>query len=253
MTRTLSRSAEPQPAVSDRLRQRLEAQLAARGITPGSGQPLPADPAPQPLAALAAAQARIPADYRNAVADHPAVASWVRTIAESATAPYAGDRHAHYGRAGRREIRSGPSLLLWGPTGTGKTRQAFGAIRSLTAAGCAVRWHAAKAADLYGRMRSQNTDTEAVLRHAMRVPLLVLDDLGAAKATAWNEEITFRLLAWRGENHLPTLVTTNLLPHAAGSDARHLRIAVGDRVLSRLSGMCTPVELTGSDRRYSHR
>ncbi|MFF0448073.1 ATP-binding protein [Streptomyces sp. NPDC004609] len=255
MTRTRTWSADPQPAVSDRLRQRLEAQLAARGIAPGAGRSLPADLAPAPLPALEAAQLRIPADYRDAVADHPAVAAWVRAITGSATAPYAGDRHAHYGRPGRLEIRNGPSLLLWGPTGTGKTRQAFGAIRSLTAAGCAVRWHAVKAADLYGQMRSQNTDTEAVLQHAMRIPLLVLDDLGAAKTTAWNEDITFRLLAWRGENHLPTLVTTNLppTPQPGAGMRQELRTAVGDRILSRLSGMCTAVELSGPDRRYSHR
>ncbi|MFI6287621.1 ATP-binding protein [Streptomyces sp. NPDC051018] len=250
MNRTLSRPSDPQPAVSDRLRQRLEAQLAARGIT--SSTPLAQDAASERSPALEAAQSRIPADYLDAHADDPVVAAWVRALAESATAPYAADRHAQYGRAGRREIRTGPSLLLWGPTGTGKTRQAFGAIRSLTAAGCAVRWHAVKAADLYGQMRSQNSDTEAVLRHAMRIPLLVLDDLGAAKTTAWNEEVTFRLLAWRGENHLPTIVTTNLYPVPAPGVAAQqlLRAAVGDRVLSRLSGMCTAVEITGPDRRY---
>ncbi|MEU5159625.1 ATP-binding protein [Streptomyces sp. NPDC020875] len=254
MTRTLHRSADPQPALPDRLRRRLDAQLAARGITPAPGTSLPDDPAPEPLPAVEAAQKRIPYDYRDAVADHPAVAAWVRTVAASATAPYAGERHAHYGRTGRREIRTGPSLLLWGPTGTGKTRQAFGAIRSLTADGCAVRWHAVKAADLYGQMRAQSTDTEAVLRHAMRVALLVLDDLGAAKTTAWTEDVTFRLLAWRGENHLPTVVTTNLPPAPQpGTGTQQLRTAVGDRVLSRLSGMCTAVELTGPDRRYSHR
>ncbi|MFD9715845.1 ATP-binding protein [Streptomyces sp. NPDC059076] len=252
MTRTLNRSADPQPAIGERLRARLDAQLTSCGISPGPGV-LPDDPAPEPLPALAAAQLRIPADYRTAVADHPAVAAWVHTIAESATAPYAGDRHAQHGRSGRREIRTGPSLLLWGPTGTGKTRQAFGAIRSLTAAGCAVRWHAVKAADLYGQLRAQDTDTEAVLRHAMRVPLLVLDDLGAAKWSEWKEEVTFRLLAWRGENHLPTVVTTNLSPDPAGAGPRYLRSAVGDRNVSRLSGMCTPVQLAGPDRRYSHR
>ncbi|WP_407835892.1 ATP-binding protein [Streptomyces sp. DSM 116496] len=248
---TRARLADPQPAVSDRLQARLAARLTERGIDPAA--PILAN-TPEPIPALEAAQRRIPYDYRDAFADHPAVTAWVRTIAEAATAPHTDDHNPHWGSGGRRVIARGPSLLLWGNTGAGKTRQAYGAIRSLTAAGCAVRWHAVKAVDLFGQMRQRSgVDVEWLLRDIARVPLLLLDDLGAGKSSEWNEEITFRLLAWRGENHLPTLVTTNLAPiRTERTDPRQpvLRDKVGDRILSRLSGMCTPVEFDGPDRRF---
>ncbi|MCX4659147.1 ATP-binding protein [Streptomyces uncialis] len=251
MTRALSRSAHPQPAIEERLRARLDAQLAARGID--AGTPL-APSVPEPSPALEAAQKRIPYDYRNATAAHPDVTAWVRTIARSATAPYADSLQPHYGTAGRRMVARGPSLLLWGPTGTGKTHEAFGAIRSLTDAGCAVPWQATTAADLYGEMRSRHgADPEVLLRRIMRIPVLLLDDLGAAKNSEWTEEITFRLLNWRAQNRFPTLITSNLPPvRTPGIPPGQpvLRDRVGDRVLSRLSGMCTAVELTGPDRRF---
>ncbi|MCB5908119.1 ATP-binding protein [Streptomyces pinistramenti] len=187
------------------------------------------------------------------------MAQWVRTIAAAATSPYADSLNPAYGGGGRRVIARGPSLLLCGTTGTGKTHQAYGAIRSLTAAGCAVRWHAVTAADLYGQARPRpgvDVDVEWMLRDITRVPLLLLDGLGAAKSSEWTEEVTFRLLSWRGENHLPTLVTSNLPPvQSAGMPGRRevLRDKVGDRILSRLSGMCTDIEFTGPDRRFQRR
>jgi DNA replication protein DnaC len=250
---TRARYADPQPAISERLRERLEAKLAERGLD--LDRPLP--DTPEPIPALEAAQARIPVDYRAALPEHPDVAAWVRTIAGNAEAPNADGVNPHYGTAGRREITHGPSLLLWGATGTGKTHQAYGAIRALTAAGCGVNWYAATAADLYAELRPRTgADPEYLLRRIMRSPLLLLDDLGAAKPSEWTEEITFRLINWRCQNRMPTIVTSNMPPvRTSEVPARQpvLRERVGDRVLSRLSGMCTAVEFTGPDRRFQRR
>ncbi|MBC2878105.1 ATP-binding protein [Streptomyces mobaraensis] len=246
-----ARLADPQPAVSDRLRLRLEAKLAERGIEPAAG---PVPDSPEPIPALEAAQSRIPVAYREAMPAHPEVIRWVRAIAESAVAPHAGDLHPHFGSTGRRQVAHGRSLLLWGTTGVGKTHEAFGAIRALTAAGCGVRWHATTAADLYAEMRPRaGVDPEYLLRRIVRVPLLLLDDLGAAKGSEWTEEINFRLLNWRAQNALPTIITSNLPPvRTQAMDPRQpvLRDKVGDRVLSRLSGMCVALEFTGPDRRF---
>lgn len=250
---TRARYADPQPAISERLRERLEAKLAARGLD--LDRPLP--DTPEPIPALEAAQARIPVDYRDAVPEHPDVAAWVRTIAGNAVAPNTDGVNPHYGATGRRQITHGPSLLLWGPTGTGKTHQAYGAIRALTAAGCGVNWYAATAADLYAELRPRTgADPEYLLRRITRIPLLLLDDLGAAKPSEWTEEMTFRLVNWRCQNRLPTIVTSNMPPvRTSEVPARQpvLRERVGDRVLSRLSGMCTAVEFTGPDRRFQRR
>ncbi|MFD4374794.1 ATP-binding protein [Streptomyces sp. NPDC058486] len=241
---------DPQPPVPERLRARLEAKLAERGINPAAALP----DTPEPIPALEAAQLRIPIDYREALVEHAEVAAWVRKVSEGAVAPSAGGLNPQYGASGRRRIMHGPSLMLWGNLGTGKTHQAYAAIRALTATGCGVSWHATTAADLFGDTRPQaGVDLEHQLRRIVRVPLLLLDDVGAAKVSAWNEEVLFRLVNWRSENKLPTIFTTNLAPvRELAESARQpvLRDVVGDRVLSRLSGMCTPVRFTGPDRRF---
>ncbi|MET9374049.1 ATP-binding protein [Streptomyces sp. NPDC002992] len=249
---TRPRLDDPQTAAENPAMAWMQRKLAERGIALDAATPL-AD-TPEPIPALEAAQERIPYEYRDAHTEHPAVAQWVRAIAESAVGHAASPLVPHFGSAGQREITHGRSLLLWGPTGAGKTHQAYGAIRALTAAGCGVRWQATTAADLYGAMRARGgLDPEYLLRRIVRTPLLLLDDLGAAKSSEWNEEITFRLLNWRSEHRLPTIITTNLAPvRTARMDPRQpvLRDKVGDRVLSRLSGMCTPVHLDGPDRRF---
>ncbi|WP_369377957.1 ATP-binding protein [Streptomyces sp. cg36] len=188
-------------------------KLAERHITLDPTTPEADTPEPSP--ALEAAQLRIPLAYRTARVTHPQVATWVEAVAGAAVAPGDDPLAPHFGTTGRRRIAHGPSLLLWGDTGAGKTHQAYAAIRALTAAGCGVHWQAVKAADLYGQMRPRSgTDPESLLRRIARTPLLLLDDLGAAKNSEWTEEINFRLLSRRAEHHLPTLITTNLAPPA---------------------------------------
>lgn len=68
-------------------------------------------------------------------------------------------------------------------------------------------------------------DSERELAVVSRCSLLVLDDLGAAKASDWTEEITYRLVNRRYNHMLPTLITTNLR-------IGDLRAYLGDRVAS---------------------
>ncbi|MFJ1881788.1 ATP-binding protein [Streptomyces sp. NPDC088137] len=226
MTTTLTHDPH-QPA---RISGRLGDILAERGIAPGAAAQ---EPAPEPVTALELAEARIPARYRHALADHPEVAAWADEIA----------RAGRPGPAGAPGIAEGTSLRIVGPTGTGKTHQAYGAIRSLLAAGVRLRWEAVTAADLYARLRPRpGFDSERDLQSLMRCPLLLLDDLGAAKSSEWTEELTYRLINHRYEHMRPTLITTNLPTDA-------LRTALGDRVASRLSQMTERVVLEGDNRR----
>jgi DNA replication protein DnaC len=169
------------------------------------------------------------------LADRPETTAWADQIARA-------------GRPGPGGpgIAEGPSLLIAGPTGTGKTHLAYGAIRTLLARGVRLRWEATTTADLYARLRPRaGHDTERDLRTLARSPLLFLDDLGAAKTSEWTEELTYRLINHRYEHMLPTLITTNL-PTA------ELRATLGDRVASRLAEMTDRVILTGPDRRRHH-
>ncbi|MCG3039006.1 ATP-binding protein [Streptomyces fenghuangensis] len=217
--------------VGERITARLARIVADRGSTAGT---TPADRVPEPVPTPAAVEDRIPPRYRGAVADHPKVESWVREVASKAAAPSSG---------ARRQVGTGPSLLLAGPTGTGKTHQAYGAIRSLVATGVGVRWQATTEADLYAGLRLRlGAEAERELAALARCPVLILDDLGAARSSEWTEEIVYRLINRRYNDMLPTLVTTNLA-------IAELRKAVGDRVASRLAEMTERVVLTGSDRR----
>ncbi|MTE20175.1 ATP-binding protein [Streptomyces sp. TRM43335] len=226
MTTTHTRAPQRVGPLADRL----NAILTARGIDPAAPLEEPAD---EPVTALELADARIPARYRRALADHPRITAWADTIT----------RTGRPGPGGAPGIAEGPSLLIAGPTGTGKTHQAYGAIRTLLTAGVRLRWEAITAADLYARLRPRSGhDGERDLHALARCPLLLLDDLGAAKASDWTEELTYRLINHRYEHLRPTLITTNL-------PTTELRTALGDRVASRLAEMTDRVILTGSDRR----
>jgi DNA replication protein DnaC len=163
---------------------------------------------------------RIPPRFCDAVASDPDVAAWCETFSPESR-----------------------SLLILGPTGTGKTYQAFGAIRSLAAKGITPGWHADTAPGLFASLRPrEGVDADGEYRKIAAVPLLLLDDLGAAKGTEWTEEILYRLVNDRYEAMLPGLFTSNI-------PAGDLRAVLGARVASRLVEMCQQVALRGPDRR----
>ncbi|MFC9329046.1 ATP-binding protein [Kitasatospora sp. NPDC057015] len=206
--------------------------LATRGIDQSAVDALPDNV--EPNSALEALSTGMLPRYRDAVAQHPQVLAWVRQVAGQSVAPSIG---------ARRQLATGPSLLMAGVVGAGKTHEAYGAVRALVQAGIGVRWRATTAADLYAELRpSSGTDSERVLAAYGRVPLLILDDLGAAKSSEFVEEQTYRLINRRYNHMLPTLITTNL-PIGA------LRAYLGDRVASRLRQMTTRVEFEPVDRR----
>lgn len=176
---------------------------------------------------------KIPDRFQDAVVSEPGVIDWVRGVVKAAAG----------GRTPNPVVVKGPSLLLLGPTGTGKTHQAYGALRALSLSGVACRWVLATAADIYAELRPRaRVDTEAVFERYVKASLLVIDDLGAAKGSEWTEEINYRLINHRYAHMSPTLITSNVPPKDLGSE-------LGERVASRLMEMTTRVVLKGTDRR----
>ena len=233
----MRRSRDPQTlADSATALDRMARILASRGIDQAAVNALPDEA--EPYSALVALSAGMLPRYRDAIAEHPQVLAWVRAVAEQAVAPSTG---------ARRQLTTGPSLLMAGVVGAGKTYEAYGAVRALVQAGIGVRWRATTAADLYAELRpSSDTNAEQVLAAYSRVPLLILDDLGAAKTSEFVEEQTYRLINRRYNHMLPTLITTNLR-------IRDLKAYLGDRVTSRLAQMTTRVEFEPVDRRRHQR
>lgn len=169
---------------------------------------------------------RIPVKFRDAETDRPDVLAWCETFGPSS-----------------------PSLLILGPTGVGKTHTAYAALRVLAARGVPVRWQALTAPDLYARLRPRDgADTEGEFRQIADAELLMIDDLGAAKASEWTEEVNYRLVNHRHDRSLPMLMTSNL-PAIAERGKPSLATALGERVMSRITGMSQYVILRGSDRR----
>ena len=174
---------------------------------------------------------QVPSRYQDARPTDPAVCSWVADVLARVTQPHL------------PIIRKGPSLLLLGLTGTGKTHQAYGAVAALALSGAVCSWTFVTAADAYARLRPRaRVDSEDEFMRLANVPVLILDDLGAAKATDWTEEVNYRLINHRYEHELTTLITSNV-------PVPHLKAGLGDRVASRLTEMATRTVLTGPDRR----
>lgn len=222
-------------------RYHLEQLLAVRGVDLdwlNSGDADPYSVANVARHSIAAAAKIIPFHYRAAIADSPEIQTWLQELVAEAHELQA-ERGAPVG-----SVTRGRSLLLLGPTGTGKTHQAYGAIRELAITGVAATWVVTTAADMYAALRPRHgIDSEAEFRHYRNAPMLLVDDLGAErKPTEFTEEVNFRLINWRYENHLPTLITSNLVP-------KEISDRLGDRVTSRLIEMCERVVFQGRDRR----
>ncbi|MFF4346762.1 ATP-binding protein [Streptomyces sp. NPDC001530] len=135
------------------------------------------------------------------------------------------------------------SLLVVGPTGTGKTHYAYAVLRAIAEIGRPTGWAAYTAADLYAQLRPRTgRDSEATFESISDTDVLFVDDLGAAKLTEWTEEVTYRLINHRYEQCRPAIFTSNVPP-------TQLRDALGERIASRLTEMCERVTLKGDDRR----
>ena len=81
-----------------------------------------------------------------------------------------------------------------------------------------------------------------MLKDYFNTPLLILDDLGAEKTTDWALQSLYIIINKRLSEELQTIITSNL-------SLDELRDKIGDRIASRIAGMCKIVKLTGRDRR----
>jgi DNA replication protein DnaC len=148
-------------------------------------------------------------------------------------------------------------LMFLGRPGLGKTHLAIACLR-LGAHAKGFRGLFFDTRQLLRRIRqtydpvTRRTETERDLVDGIvRADLLVLDDLGAERATEWVEEMLHLIVNSRYIDRRPTIFTTNY-PVEAPAEAKHaetLLERVGFRMYSRLHEMCDFVELKGVDYR----
>jgi DNA replication protein DnaC len=136
-----------------------------------------------------------------------------------------------------------PSLLLTGPTGTGKTHMAAAIVRLTLEAGRPVLFK--RASDFYSAVRESfnqpNVSKEDVMREYGKCPMLVLDDLGSGSLSDHERRCTLELLDMRLDDLRPTVVTTNWT-------IEQIRERMDERIASRLSDFMV-IALVGGDRR----
>ena len=140
--------------------------------------------------------------------------------------------------------KTGYSLLLTGPTGSGKTLVGCALLNALILRGTAVRY--LYAPDFLGLLR-HHSDVEASLieitfRELASVPCLFLDEIGLDKDTPFTEATYVRVIDSRSRSNRPTVYASNL-------GLADLERTISPRGLSRLLEFSDVVQADGPDYR----
>ena len=77
--------------------------------------------------------------------------------------------------------------------------------------------------------------------------MLILDDLGIERSTEYALEQVYAVIDERYKSGLPVIITTNLKI----AEIRNPQDVAYARIYSRILEMCTPVRISGEDRRKS--
>ncbi len=158
-------------------------------------------------------------------------------------------------------------LLIEGPVGVGKTHLAVGVLKELMAregvSGLFVDYRDLLR-DIQDSYSTESGSSELqVVRPLLEVDLLLLDELGARRPSAWVFDTVSHVLNDRYNARRPTIITTNYgdqesrpegPPDARGkADAANLEERIGERLRSRLYEMCIAVPVRGTDFRREMR
>ncbi|HEY1405610.1 MAG TPA: AFG1/ZapE family ATPase, partial [Spirochaetota bacterium] len=141
-------------------------------------------------------------------------------------------------------------LFLWGNPGTGKTLLSTIILTEIiTRTGIEGRFMKISRS-FFDRLRATFSESSEhygmaseIEREIANIDILVIDDFGVQRNTAWEQETLYNLVDARYEAEKFTIFTSNLDPDKA------MRDLFEGRILSRIKEMCRIVELTGPDQR----
>jgi DNA replication protein DnaC len=139
-------------------------------------------------------------------------------------------------------LDAGRGLWLAGGVGTGKTALAMVVSKAAIDSGRTVAIYSCPRLLSLIRESIDGGGVLPFLDQLAAVDLLHIDDLGAEHRTEWVLEQLYAIINARYESERSTLITSNLLPE-------ELQEQLGDRIVSRLEGMCELLAVWGSDHR----
>jgi DNA replication protein DnaC len=144
-------------------------------------------------------------------------------------------------------------LLFLGRCGVGKTHLAVSALKELIRKGIPGMFYDFR--DLLKEIQDSynprtSTSELSILAPVFDADVLVLDELGASKPTAWVQETITHIINKRYNDKKVTIFTSNYLDMPIGSAYdESLSDRVGVRLRSRLHEMCRLVPMEGDDYR----
>ncbi|NTU51010.1 MAG: ATP-binding protein [Candidatus Aminicenantes bacterium] len=176
------------------------------------------------------------------------------------------DSHRDALKISRQFVKNYPAqdvgLVFIGPCGVGKTHLAVAIIQELIRtkdAACIFYDFRDLIREIQSTFTPESTLSESdVLSPVFSSEVLVLDELGAKRTSAWVEETVFYIINHRYNHKKMTLFTTNYPDTEDSEDKRDSFYKKGDeslidrigvRLRSRIYEMCKVVEMGGEDYR----
>ena len=108
--------------------------------------------------------------------------------------------------------------------------------------------------ELLRNIKNFSEDFDAKFNYLKKVPLLLLDDIGAENVTGWNrDEILGPLLQYRMESYLPTFFTSNLnikeLEEHFSINGNNQDKVKARRLIERILVISEPIEMISENKR----
>lgn len=151
------------------------------------------------------------------------------------------------------EHGNGRGIYLSGGVGTGKTFLAVLIAKNFIERGDYVVFGTMPA--LLGQLKetfdNPQLSSQTVLRKFINCDLLVLDDVGVGKLSAWNLDVLFQILNGRYERKTATVLTSNYSLNQLASKIAEVDSVGAARIQSRLAGTNYFTSLGNRDRRQS--